>query len=86
MRQCTAAEITPLASLTFKSVFLRRECKEIHLRRFSNKRQQGLSNQPTFRHATTVLYGEKLARLGGCPYYRKRVDPCGRANFRFLKF
>lgn len=56
MRQCTAAEITPLASLTFKSMFLRRECKEIHLGRFSNKRQQSLSNQPTFRHATTGLY------------------------------
>ena len=65
MRQCTAAETTTFASLTFKVVYLRRECKEIHLRRFSNKRQQSLSKQPTFRHATTVLYGEKLARLGG---------------------
>ena len=44
MRQCTAAETTPFASLTFKVVYLRRECKEIHLRRFSNKRQQSLSN------------------------------------------
>lgn len=44
MRQCTAAEITPFASLTFKGVFLRRECKEIHLRRFSNKMQESLSN------------------------------------------
>ena len=65
MRQCTAAEITPFASLTFKVVYLRRECKEIHLRRFSNKRQQSLSNQPAFRHATIGLYGEKLARPEG---------------------
>ena len=74
--------VTLLAESTLPSVYMRKKLTRAKSWLSNNNRARACSDRLSLTELTRLgepkcLYGEKLARLGGWPYHRKRVTRLG---------